>query len=547
MATEAGFNLLDEPWIVALRPDGQERELSILDVFEQAPWLATLAGEVPTQGFAITRLLLAFLHRTNDGPQDQDEWVELWNAPELPMDRIRDYADRVRHRFDLFDAEAPFFQVPDLRTEKGEMLGLEKVVADVPTGRPYFTTRSAASLEAISPAEAARWLVHTHAFDPSGIKSGAVGDPTVKGGRGYPIGTGWLGQVGGILPEGANLRETLLLNLISRDVGTYVRIGGPDDLPPWERPVDDAAWEDNRPVRGAIDLYTWQTRRVRLAGDRHGVTGVLLANGDKISPQNRHGVEPHSAWRYSEPQTKKHGHDVYMPRMHDANRSVWRGLEALLPSVSSRRTPAKDAQRFLPPGVLQWLAELVQVGHLDRRYVVKTRIVGAQYGVQSATYDEIIHDRLPLAVALLSEDDPALGRAAVNAVGDAEQVAGAVWRFAENLAQAAGAEAKSGAGDHAREQLYAGLDQPYRRWLAGLGVGTDPMGARAEWQVTVRAVCRPVAAELLQVAGPAAWTGRTVGNRLVNVALAEVWFNAALRKALPHAFSETRESTQEVA
>ena len=34
-------------------------------------------------------------------------------------------------------------------------------------------------LTQISPAEAARWLVNVHAFDPSGIKSGAVGDATV--------------------------------------------------------------------------------------------------------------------------------------------------------------------------------------------------------------------------------------------------------------------------------------------------------------------------------------------------------------------------------
>lgn len=547
MTTDASFDLLDEPWIVALGPDGQEHELSILDVFAQAPRLATLGGEVPTQGFAIARMLLAFLHRAIDGPEDQHEWAELWEEPELPMDRIRDYADRVRHRFNLFDTEAPFMQVPDLRTARCEMSGLEKIVADVPSGRPYFTTRSAASLASVRPAEAARWLVHAHAFDPSGIKSGAVGDPRVKGGRGYPIGTGWSGQIGGILPEGRDLRETLLLNLIARDVETYVRIGGPEDVPPWERSVDSAACEDGRPVRGAIDLYTWQTRRIRFAGDRNGVTGVLLANGEKITPQNRHGVEPHSSWRYSQPQSKRYGHDVYMPRMHDVSRSVWRGLEAVLPSVSSRRTQVKDAQPFLSPGVLQWLAELVQEGHLDRRYVIKTRIMSAQYGVQSATYDEIIDDRLPLAVALLREDNPALGRAAVSAVGDAEQAAGAVWRFAENLAQAAGAEPNSGAGDRAREQLYAGLDQPYRRWLGGLGVGIDPTRARAEWQVTVRTVCRPLVADLLQAVGPAAWTGRTINNRLVNVALAEAWFNAALRKALPHAFPRAEQPTKEVA
>lgn len=545
-AGDAGFNLLEEPWIPVLTQDGQEREVSILELFEQAPRLVTMGGEVSTQGFAIIRVLLAFLHRALDGPRDQSEWAELWQAPELPMDRIREYAHPVWRRFDLFDPEAPFMQVPGLRTAKGEVPGVRKIVADVPDGVPLFTSRSARSLERISPSEAARWLVHAHAFDTSGIKTGAVGDPTAKGGKGYPIGTGWSGQIGGILPEGSNLRETLLLNLVSRDMTDYVRIGGPDDLPPWEREVDGPTWAADRPVRGAIDLYTWQSRRVRLAGDRSGVTGALLANGDKITPQNRHGLDPHSAWRYSEPQSKKQKETVYMPRLHDPGRSVWRGLSALLPSVSSRHAASRsEPQAFLAPGILQWIADLVQEGHLPAGYVVRTWAVGVEYGGKSATFAEIVDDRLPLPVAVLREDDPALGRAAVEAVRDAEEVAVAIWRFAENIAQAAGAEPKSGAGDRVREQFYAAVENPYRHWLAGLGPTSDPSRARAEWQRAVRSIVRPIVGELIAAASPAAWTGRTVSGRHVNVAVAEAWFSAAIRRALPHAFTEADEGAAE--
>lgn len=534
-----GFNLLDEPWIVVIASDNKEREVSILELFERSPELLTIGGEVPTQGFAITRLLLAFLHRALDGPKDQDEWSDLWRAEDLPMDRIRPYADRVRHRFDLFDPAEPFFQVPDLRTAKGEVSGLEKMVADVPSGEPMFSTRSAGSLRRISAAEAARWLVHVHAFDVSGIKSGAVGDPKVKGGKGYPIGPGWSGQIGGVLPEGVSLYRTLLLNLVGADVPEYVRIGGTNDLPPWERLGDGPSWDEDRPVRGAIDLYTWQTRRVRLVGDRDGVIGVVLANGDKMTPQNRHTIDPHTSWRYSEPQTKKLKQDVYMPRSHDPSRSVWRGLEALLPSVSGRHGGASEPSKFLAPGVLQWLGELVGEGILPETFVVRTRMVGANYGTQNATFDEMTDDRLPLVLALLREDDPALGAGAVSAVADAERAASALWRFAENLVQAAGGPGKAGAGDLARQELYSRLESPYRRWLSDLVPGSDPQEARARWQRTVRESNRPVVEDLLYAAGPAAWIGRTISKRLVNAALAEAWFNAALRKALPLVFAGT--------
>lgn len=542
------FNLLDEPWIVALASDGQERQVSILELFAGAPRLSAIGGDVPTQAFAITRLLLAFLHRALDGPKDQEEWARIWAADELPMDAIRTYAERVRPRFDLFDPRAPFLQVPGLSTAKNEVSGLAKIVADVPNNEPMFTTRSASSLRSIPPAEAARWLVHAHAFDPSGIKSGAVGDPKVKGSKGYPIGTGWSGQLGGLLPEGVSLRETLVLNLIARDVETYVRIGGPADLPPWEREPDDATWNEDRPPRGAIDLYTWQTRRIRLVGDRNGVTGVILSNGDRIQPQNRHALEPHSAWRFSEPQTKKLKSTVYMPQTHNPNRSVWRGLAAILPSISGRRGAApSEPQKYLAPGVLQWIGDLAAEDHLPETYISRVRIWGAEYGAQSATYSEIVDDVLPLSVALLRQDQPAAGQTAERAVADAEQSAYCMWTLAEKITQAAGAEPKSGAGDRAREALYAALEAPYRTWLTGLRPGHDLRQARVEWQAIVRTACRPISEELIRAAPATAWTGRTVHKRLVNVSLAEAWFNSALRKALPHAFARPTESSLEVA
>lgn len=547
MTAKTGFNLLYEPWILALDAAGQEQPVSILDALEQAPRLAAIGGEVPTQAFAVTRLLLAFLHRALDGPDDQAAWQQLWDAEdrELPMDEIRCYAGRVRHRFDLFDTTAPFFQVADLQSAKNEVSGLEKIVADVPNGHPLFTTRSAESLRRVLPAEAARWLVHVQAFDPSGIKTGAVGDPRVKGGKGYPIGPGWSGQIGGVLPEGRTLRETLLLNLIAQDAESYVRLGGDDDVPPWEREADTPAGRE-RPPRGAIDLYTWQTRRVRLLGDRGGVTGVVLANGDKIAPQNRHGLDPHTAWRYSQPQSKKLKTDVYMPRRHDPNRSVWRGIGALLPSISPRHHAGRQSQPDMAPGVLQWISDLVGEEVLAEDYVPRIRVLGVEYGSQNATYSEIIDDTLPAPVIVLREDRPAAGQTATEAVrSDVEQVASALWSLAENVAQAAGAPAQSGAGDHARQRLYASLDRPYRRWLGGITPGRDLIDARREWQCTVHAAALAAADEVIATAPPAAWRGRVLRDRLVNVPLADTWFRAALRKALPLAASQAQSIASE--
>lgn len=213
----------------------------------------------------------------------------------FPLDEIDSYSDRWLNRFNLFDDSAPFMQVTDLHTSNGGYSGLTKIISEVPPNDKFFTTRDGAGTTSLSFAEAARWLVHTHAFDVSGIKSGAVGDPRVKGGRGYPIGTGISGPMGIVIVEGKSLAETILLNLFLQD-------DPQQDVPVWERPPQTATPDREHPVpTGCADLFTWQSRRVRLIADGDRVVDVLLCNGDKVEWKYLLHNDSTTAWRYSAP------------------------------------------------------------------------------------------------------------------------------------------------------------------------------------------------------------------------------------------------------
>ncbi|MDU6128152.1 MAG: type I-E CRISPR-associated protein Cse1/CasA, partial [Veillonella sp.] len=189
----SAFNLIDEPWIAVRRPDNVVIEVSIRDAFHQASSLRGLAGEIPTQEAAVLRLLLAIAIRATAEYRSDDEkiddWAQWWESG-LPLHEIDEYLDRCHDRFFLVDGHTPFMQVADLHTSKGGYSGLTKIISEVPPNDKFFTTRDGAGISSLGFAEAARWLVHAQAFDISGIKSGAVGDPRVKGGRGFPIGTG---------------------------------------------------------------------------------------------------------------------------------------------------------------------------------------------------------------------------------------------------------------------------------------------------------------------------------------------------------------------
>lgn len=540
------FNLIDQPWILARTLEGDVRELSLVEVVARAHELESLLGDVPTQGFALTRLVLAVLHRALEGPRDVEHWEQLWNAPRLPSDLVATYLDTYRDRFDLLHPSTPFFQVADLHTASGDVSDLSKIIADVPNGRPFFSTRLSRTLS-LSFAEAARWLVHCQAFDPSGIKSGAVGDPRVKNGKGYPIGVAWSGLLGGVLAQGATLRETLLLNLLATSFADLARWRA-SDAPAWERPPTrpapepptgqtDEPWVEagDRAPAGPVDLYTWQSRRIRLCWQDTKVTGVLICNGNRITPQNRHHMEPLTGWRRSEAQEKKHRRGtVYMPREHQPQRAIWRGLQSLLPGSAGNQR--EQAATGLAPMVLDWIGYLTDEV-LEPDYPVHLRTIGITYGSNSSVIDEITDDALALRALLLRRNASSLIGVALACVTAAEKAASALGTLAGNLATARGGD-PDGPRERARELVYAELDHRFRHWLEDLASDTDPTLAQADWHRQVREVVDPLGRDELARAPMTTLVGRIVNGRLITAAHADRRFRNELKAAVPLAWPD---------
>jgi CRISPR system Cascade subunit CasA len=369
------FDLASRPWISVLRCDGTEDELSLHQVFAQAHGLRRVVGGLATQEFALVRLLLAVAHDALEGPAGIEEWSELWEDPDC-FAPVQGYLEEHRERFDLLHPHTPFFQTAGLRTAKDEVFSLNRIVADVPAGQPFFSARMP-DVERLSFAEAARWVVHVHAYDTSGIKTGMAGDDRVKGGKVYPLGTGWAGGLGGVFVEGLTLRETLLLNLVAAD--TEELDFRPDDRPAW-RGAPCGPGSAGRSATGLRDLYTWQSRRVRLHYDAEGVHGVVLGYGDPLVSRNMHRREPMTSWRRSPTQEKKLGQSpVYLPLEHDPARSAWRGIAALVADRLEEAGGAEGPSR-LRPRILEWVARLVTEGYLSRHSLVRARVVGVRYG-----------------------------------------------------------------------------------------------------------------------------------------------------------------------
>lgn len=512
------FNLIDEPWILVRDLTGHTQEVSLRSALVDAHRWREIRGDIPTQAAAILRLLMAVVIRAfpDTGEDPMDQWGDLWSRGAFDPALIDDYLERYRHRFDLLDETQPFFQTPGLHLASGEFTSLSRLIADVPAGEQFFTTRGPGSFEFLSYAETARWLVHANAFDPSGIKSGAAGDARVKNGKCYPLGQAWCGWLGLIVLEGETLFETILLN-----ANLDLRTAG--DSVVWERPALSPGEEGRSGPMGPLDLLTWPSRRLRVRFENGVATGALVCYGDPLHPRNLQALELMSSWRRSSAQEKAHGLPlVMMPREHLPNRAVWRGLAGLLATGLSHG-------EGLPAPNLNLVALAVDVGHLAPGKVVRARTVGVVYGTQSAVIDEVIDDMLAVRSVVVA--DKRLRSLAVAAVEDADRMARIMGQFAENLADAAGRE---GDGyNQAKESAYAAVDLDYRAWLRSLTADSDDLSARARWQTLLVGQAQYMIDTLSSQAGRIAAIGRIKGDRPINTALAQVWARAKLRKELP--------------
>lgn len=542
--TECDYNLLDEEWIPVLLTDGGVEKVGILGAFERAYDIEDLACELPTQKIAIQRVLLAICYRVVPLANKKD-WKKLRRAG-LSMEAIRAYLEKWRDRFYLFGGRYPFMQAPDLRTPKGVVSGLEKIIADVPNGEQLFTTRHGWALKRITPAEAAVWVIHTQAYDPSGIRSGAVGDDGMKDGKGYSIGPAWCGQTGTVWLRGDNLEETLMLNLVVADT---VCLQGPSPQSDeaactWESEAVETAMRrdysrEGKPAPNGIGiprLLTWHSRRMRLHGDRDGVTGVVLAQGDKLGPQNMQRFEPMSLWRYSQPQSKKFKEHIYMPAKHEPGRAFWRNLPSTLPVTE--KIPGFDKseqQKFQQSATLLFQTHLKTL-ELDFPARIRLEAVGMTYGEREASIKDLYHDQMTLAKVLLEEEGKALAYLVTKQVYKVEEVAKAIGILGANLSRAAGEsgkEAGKGAEKRAKESFFALIDDPFRSWLASLDGNSDVEDKEREWIETARRIAKQIAGELIASAPRSAITGRDTGKTYMSSGIAENFFNKELNKTLP--------------
>ena len=510
------FNLLREPWIRVTRGDGRQDCLSISQVFAQAHLLRGLSGELEAQDIAILRLLLAMLyaifvpkdeqgHHNHLGDADGDEeaftrWNALYKAGRFPEKVMEGSLLEMEDAFWLVHPERPFLQVPleqSFISEDGKTpiypteKSLGSLIGEVAESAHKVRLFAGRRDEALPLPEAARWLVFLNSFDaaPGGTSKSGDGK-TIKG-----FGVGWLGKLGLIWVRGETLFDTLMLNLVLASG----QVRWDSCQPSWgsPQPFDPHALEDIEPAppEDLCALYSYPFRRVRLhlnqAGD--AVTGYQLWSGHALEPAN-FLLEPMTLWAKSKEENS------YKPKLHQASRQMWRDFAAIFHAQSDSGPP---------PGVIQWVNRLKREG-LYRDKLLNLGVCGIDY-TNNTTIAHIFSDSLRVNAALLLEKSEACCAQIVSAIHDTNDLVYHLIILMRKLSLARGDDVNSARLEDAIDRAFFALDEPFRRWLAGIDPQTDDMAeALSAWARQARGIVRAMGQEMVSLSGRKAFVGRMV-------------------------------------
>ena len=465
---EIEFNLLTEPWVRVRLPDNAVQEVSLTDALVHAQEYMDLAGEMPTQDAAMLRRLLAVLFtvfsRVNEvgepEPLEDEEaalerWGALWELKRFPEQPIRDYLEQWKDRFWLFHPERPFWQVPEAKIGspfKGGKLNGE--VFESENKNNMFASYAGVEKNALTYAQAARWLVFLNNYDDEAAKKKAKDRPSMS--------PGWLGQLGLVYVKGVNLFETLMRNLMFlNDRAELWEKGRPN----WEleEPRSEERTEIVCPGNYA-ELLTMQCRRIWLERENEKVVRYTLLGGDFFDKKNSF-AEPMTLWGLRK-QTKE-SPECYLPQKHDMEKMLWREFSSII----------GDGKHI--PGVVQWNGYLLRCGFLKKKEILQICAVGVEYGAQSASMKGVYADQIAMSLSLLNE----LGCGWQNEISSAP----------------------------ANTQNKKAKDQPFRQWLRSIDPEEDDMTeTTARWQGIARGIAEQLGQQMVLEAGSAALVGHRV-------------------------------------
>lgn len=244
------MNLVENSWIPVVKTDGEKIEASLRNIFLFGTEYADLAIR-PHERVALMRLLICIAQAALDGPEKFKQWEK---TPDLLPTKANEYLTKWQDSFNLFHVEKPFLQIAELEPiGSSPVCKMDFAMATGNTTTLFDHRGNDAEARPLSDGQLAVNLVTFQNFSPAGLSSTVVWGIIETKKYGVRDGPCVKGAMYHAFLKGANLAETIHLNLLTKKTVEY----GFDDKG-WGKPV----WEmmpsgpdDEKAIINATQTY----------------------------------------------------------------------------------------------------------------------------------------------------------------------------------------------------------------------------------------------------------------------------------------------------
>lgn len=561
------FNLIDEPWIsVVIDYKGTTKLVGLKEFFENAHTYIALAGDMPTQDFAVMRFILAILHTvfsrydaqgnayetvTLNGRMQQleevdqgdyedyedallDTWKDLWKAGKFP-DIVLKYLDIWHDRFYLYDDKYPFYQVTKEIISKVNAQFtdntcttaivcpklINRTISESGNKIALFSPRCNSNKNNLTDAELVRWLITFQGVSNASDKKSIIKDKTLQ------KSIGWIYGLGGLFFSSNNLFKTLLFNFVLKHPDSQYNV---PQHPAWELEQYELyeKYQKSIMIDNLACLYTNWSRLVYLfyytgnkkdSKDKESRENLRLRIVKTIAPQKETNIlEPMAKW-------KNGSYKIPIADKPQKTESIWRSFGAIFNlSDNDRRLPViVDNLNHLKKYIDE--DELVQVNVIsaidDRKST--SRVLVEEY------YDNF---NLKLYVATDLIDKGWVVR--INNIIETTQeiIEKDYSRFLSEIKAIRNISFDDFVSNK-KADLYFKIDKPFKDWLAKIDCTDNKDEKEQEWYTELRQIIRIQVYEFIKNASLRDFIGVVIKDKEKNIALALNMFMASVNKKLP--------------
>lgn len=559
------FNLVDKPWILVATDDkGTTKLVGLKEFFQNAHTYTALAGDMPTQDFAVMRFLLAILHTVfsrydasgkayaqlevdermkqvesvdiDDEEEYEDNlmktWKDLWTAGKFPEIVIK-YLELWHDRFNLFDEKYPFYQVTEAqvdsskinKTSPSEVLGknINRMISESANKIALFSPKynHGNNKEMLNYDEVVRWLITYQSYT-------GLSDKVIFGDEKYKASKGWLFDLGGVYLSSDNIYKTLILNLQLLDkVNTQYNIN--IQKPCWEYSPSELIekYMSSNIIDNISELYTRWSRAIYIPDFApRDVFKMQIVKLPEVSHEDNF-LEPMTLWKYNNSGDNK---GKFTPKKHQLNKSLWRSFGLITRTEDANENNANTPKR--KPGIMEWL------NHIEpyiKNQVVKINSVSMEDDGNATSWvptNEIV-DSLYIKESILNDIKDQGWVIRINDLVDkTKDIIDKTFRsFVNDIKSIRNIESNEFTSKYV-EDMYFEIDKPFRDWLSSIDYKDNKDEKTKMWNKKLKTLLIRQAEKIMENAGPRDFIGIVENDSTKNIATAFNSFIWHLNKKL---------------